>query len=393
MSYTFDLPTKIIIGEGCSGQLGGIVSGSGARRVLCVCDRGVEAAGIVAPLIETMEASGLKVERFNGVLPDPPLDMIEECTKRAVDMKPDAFVAIGGGSSIDTAKAVNANLTNPGTLKEHAILLNGLKVFPFEKPLLPLYALPTTAGTGSEVSQGAVVTDDELKLKLSIIAPNLMPTMAIIDPALTVGLPPAITASTGVDALAHAVEGLMSGLALMMPSPMREGFALTAIELVLNNLETAIRDGKDMKARTNMSYAAFLAMLGSTSGYSMGHVMGHAIAEVSGIHNHGFLCASILPYNVEFLADCIPGTLPRLAAFLDVDAEGRSPAETGAAVRDALRGFLTSCGVPALKNLGMKPADMKEIVHHCTSGTWYMLAPRRPSEEEMTRWLEAACEG
>ncbi len=128
MSYTFDLPTKIIIGEGCSGQLGGIVSGSGARRVLCVCDRGVEAAGIVAPLIETMEASGLKVERFNGVLPDPPLDMIEECTKRAVDMKPDAFVAIGGGSSIDTAKAVNANLTNPGTLKEHAILLNGLKV-------------------------------------------------------------------------------------------------------------------------------------------------------------------------------------------------------------------------------------------------------------------------
>lgn len=393
MSYTFDLPTKIIIGEGCSGQLGGIVSDSGARRVLCVCDRGVEAAGIVAPLIETMEDSGLKVERFNGVLPDPPLDMIEECTKRAVDMKPDAFVAIGGGSSIDTAKAVNANLTNPGTLKEHAILLNGLKVFPFEKPLLPLYAIPTTAGTGSEVSQGAVVTDDELKLKLSIIAPNLMPTMAIIDPALTVGLPPAITASTGVDALAHAVEGLMSGLALMMPSPMREGFALTAIELVLNNLETAIRDGKDMKARTNMSYAAFLAMLGSTSGYSMGHVMGHAIAEVSGIHNHGFLCASILPYNVEFLAECIPGTLPRLAAFLNVDAEGRSPAETGAAVRDALRGFLTSCGVPALKNLGMKPADMKEIVHHCTSGTWYMLAPRRPSEEEMTRWLEAACEG
>jgi alcohol dehydrogenase class IV len=150
----------------------------------------------------------------------------------------------------------------------------------------------------------------------------------------------------------------------------------------LNNLLTAIRDGKNIKARTDMSYAAFMAMLGSTSGYSMGHVMGHAIAEVSGVHNHGFLCASIMPYNVEFLAECFPQNLRKIAAFLKVDTAGKSDAEIGAAVREALRIFFRECGVPPLKELGMKPSDMPEIVRHSTSGTWYLLAPKRPSEEE-----------
>jgi len=393
MAYTFDLPTKIVIGEGCSAQLGEFAAQTGAKRVMCIFDKGVEAAGIVKPLIANLEAAGMTVIPFDGVLPDPPMELVEACTKIALQAKPDAFVAVGGGSSIDTAKAVNANMTNPGTLKDHAIILNGLKVLPFDRPLKPLFALPTTAGTGSEVSQGAVVTDNELKLKLSIISPDLVPTMAVIDPALMAGLPPGITASTGLDALAHAVEGMMSGLALMGPSPMREGFALTAAELVLNNLLMAIRDGKNMAARTNMSYAAFMAMLGSTSGYSMGHVMGHAIAEVSNVHNHGFLCASIMPYNVEFLAESFPQNLRKIAAFLKVDTAGNSDAEIGEAVREALRIFFRECGVPPLKELGMKPSDMPEIVRHSTSGTWYMLAPKRPSEEEMTRWLEAACEG
>ena len=392
MAYSFDLPTKIVIGEGCSGQLGEYVTKTAAKRVMCIFDKGVDAAGLVGPVIANMEAAGMEVIPFDGVLPDPPMETIETCTGVACRVQPDAFVAIGGGSSIDTAKAVNANMTNPGTLREHAIILNGLKVLPFDNPLKPLFALPTTAGTGSEVSQGAVVTDNELKLKLSIISPDLMPAMALIDPALMTGLPPHITASTGLDALAHAVEGMMSGLALMGPSPMRDGFALTAVELVLNNLLTAIRDGKNIKARTDMSYAAFMAMLGSTSGYSMGHVMGHAIAEVSNIHNHGFLCASIMPYNVEFLAECFPQNLRKIAAFLKVDTAGKSDAAIGAAVREALRDFFRDCGVPSLGGLGMKSSDMPEIVRHSTSGTWYLLAPKRPSEEEMTRWLQAACE-
>jgi alcohol dehydrogenase len=393
MAYTFDLPTRIVIGEGCSGQVGEYVAKTGAKRVMCVFDKGIGAAGLVGPVIANLEAAGMEVIPYDGVLPDPPLEMIEKCTGIACSIQPDAFVAIGGGSSIDTTKAVNANMTNPGTLKEHAIILNGLQVLPFDNPLKPFFALPTTAGTGSEVSQGAVVTDRELKLKLSIISPDLMPTMAIIDPALMVGLPSYITASTGLDALAHAMEGMMSGLALMAPSPMRDGFALTAVELVIDNLLTAIRDGKNIQARTDMSYAAFMAMLGSTSGYSMGHVMGHAIAEVSNVHNHGFLCASIMPYNVEFLAEFIPRQLRKIAAFLKVDTEGKSDSEKGTAIREALKDFLRACGVPSLKELGMKPSDIKEIVQHSMSGTWYMLAPKRPSEEEMTRWLQTAYEG
>ncbi|MBN1534398.1 MAG: iron-containing alcohol dehydrogenase [Spirochaetes bacterium] len=393
MDYRFDLPTKILAGPGCSAQLGVHVGATGAKRVLCVYDKGVEAAGIVDPIVANLEAAGIEVARFSGVQPDPPLEVVEECTATAAGMKPDAFVAVGGGSSIDTAKAVNANLMNPGKLKDHAIQLNGLKVFPFENRLKPLFALPTTAGTGSEVSQGAVVTDSELKLKLSVITPDMTPTMAVVDPSLMTGMPPNVTASTGLDAFAHAVEGMMSGLAILTPSPMRDSFALTAIELVINNLPTAIKDGKDIAARTNMAYAAFMAMLGSTSGYSMGHVMGHAIGEVSSIHNHGFICASVLPFNVEFLAEKIPTQLIKLARLLNVDTDGRTVEAIGSAVNSAMRDFYRACGLPSLKELGMATGDIKEIVSHSTKGTWYMLAPKKPTEEEMSGWLQAAYEG
>lgn len=393
MDYRFDLPTKILAGAGCSAQLGAQVSATGAKKVMCIYDKGVDAAGITGPIISSLEAAGMEVVRFDGVLPDPPMETVEECTAKAAAAKPDAFVAIGGGSSIDTAKAVDANMMNPGKLKDHAIILNGLKVFPFENRLKPLFALPTTAGTGSEVSQGAVVTDSGLKLKLSIISQDMVPYMAVVDPALMTGLPPQITASTGLDAMAHAVEGMMSGLAILTPSPMRDSFALTAIELIVNNLQTAMKDGKNIAARTNMAYAAFMAMLGSTSGYSMGHVMGHAIGEVSNVHNHGFICASILPYNVEFLAEKIPAQLMKLAQLLRVETGGKSIEAVGSAVNKAIRDFYRACGVPSLKELGMPLSDIKEIVRHSMSGTWYMLAPKKPTEEEMSGWLQSAYEG
>ena len=250
MDYKFDLPTKIVVGEGCSKQLGANISASGVKKVMCVFDKGIESAGIADTLITNIEAAGIEVIRYNGVLPDPPVETIEDCTTLAAKTKPEAFVAIGGGSSIDAAKAVNANWANPGKLKDHSINVNGMKILPFENPLKPLYAVPTTAGTGSEVSSSAIVTDKILKLKLSVMSPSLAPTMSFIDPSLMVTLPPAITASTGLDAFAHAMEGLMGGLTRFCPSSMRDSFALTAIELIVKSLLPAIREGNDIKART-----------------------------------------------------------------------------------------------------------------------------------------------
>ncbi len=393
MDYKFELPTRITIGEGCSSQLGANVASAGAKRVMCIFDKGVEAAGIVEPLVASLETAGVEVVRFDGVLPDPPMEVIEQCSRIANDVNPDAFVAVGGGSSIDTAKAVNANSTNPGTLKAHAINLNGLQVLPFDKPLKPLFVLPTTAGTGSEISPSAVVTDNELKLKVSVMSPDLQPTMALIDPALMTGLPPHITASTGLDAFSHAVEGLMGGLAIFTPSPMRDSFALTAIELVLKSLVKAMKDGNDIKARTDMSYAAFMSILGAHGGLSMGHSVGHAIGEVCGIHNHGFLCASIIPYNVELMAEFIPDKLNKLATLLNVDPGGKSVPEIGSAVKQAIQSFYRECGVPSLRELGMSLSDIEEIIRHTVTGTWYMLAPKRPTDEEITGWLHEAYEG
>lgn len=386
MFYDFDIPVRIVVGEGCSARLTDSLSTAGARKVLCVYDKGVADAGIVAPFIEKMEASGIEVARFDKVLPDPPMEVVEAGTDVAEKEKPDAFVAIGGGSSIDTAKAVNANYTNRGALKDHALNLNGLQILPYDNPLKPLYVLPTTAGTGSEVSPTAVVTDKELKLKLSIASRDHYPKVAFIDPALMVGMPPPITASTGLDAFSHAVEGLMGGLALLIPSPMRLSFAMTAIELVLESLPAAIKDGGNMKARTGMAYSAFMSLLGAYGGLSFGHAVGHAVGEVCEIHNHGFICSSVVPQTVEYLAEFIPDQISRLASMLKVNADGAS-------VKQGLKGFLKECGLPPLKEMGMDLSMAKEIAHHATLGQYYLIAPKKPSEDEFVQWLEEAYEG
>ncbi|MDD3849780.1 MAG: iron-containing alcohol dehydrogenase, partial [Smithellaceae bacterium] len=217
--------------------------------------------------------------------------------------------------------------------------------------------------------------------------------MAIIDPALTVGLPVNVTASTGLDAFAHAMEGLMGGLAIFTPSPMRDSFAFTAIELVLESLLPAMKNGKDIKARTDMSYAAFMSILGAGGGLSMGHCLGHAMGEVCGIHNHGFLCASILPYNIEFMAELIPQKLNKLASLFKIDPNGKSVAQIGTAIKLAIQAFYKDCGIPPLKDMGLNLSDTEEIIHHTTSGTWYLLASKKPSEEELTRWIQAVYEG
>ena len=386
MFYDFDIPVRLVVGEGCSAQLAESLSTAGARKVLCVYDKGVEEAGIVAPFIESMEASDIEVARFDRVVPDPPMEIVEAGTDVAETEKPDAFVAVGGGSSIDAAKAVNANYTNRGTLKDHALNLNGLQILPYDNPLKPLYVLPTTAGTGSEVSPTAVVTDKELKLKLSIASRDHYPKVALIDPALMVGMPPPITASTGLDAFSHAVEGLMGGLAILIPSPMRLSFAMTAIEQVLECLPVALEDGANMKARTGMAYSAFMSILGAYGGLSFGHAVGHAIGEVSEIHNHGFLCSSVVPQTVEYLAEFIPDQISRLASLLKVNADGAS-------VKQGLKGFLKECGLPSLKEMGMDLSMAKEIAHHATLGQYYLIAPKKPSEEEFVQWLEEAYEG
>lgn len=392
MFYQFDLPVKLVIGDGCSRLLPEKLSLHGIRRVMCIYDKGVEQAGIVQPLIDMLRKAKIQVTTYDEVLPDPPMEIILKGTEAATEAAPEAFIAIGGGSSIDTAKAMNANFTNPGKLRDHALNLNGLQILPYENPLKPFFALPTTAGTGSEVSPTAVVTDKELKLKLSIASFDQLPTFALIDPGLMTRMPPHVTASTGMDAFSHAVEGLMGGIALLIPSPMRESFALKAVELVLDSLLPAIADGNDLKARTDMAYAAFMGILGALGGLSFGHAIGHAIGEVCDIHRHGFLCATVLPYNIPFLSEFIPSQLKKLAALLKVDVHGKSLEETAEAVKYALKQFYTACGVPSLKDMGMDLSKIKEIAHHATLGQYYLLAPKKPSEQEICAWLEDAYE-
>ena len=385
MFYQFYLPVRLVVGEGCSKELGETLSTDRVKKAICVYDKGVKAAGIIKPLIENMEASGIEIVRYENVLPDPPMEIVSEGSDLARKENPDAFIAIGGGSSIDTAKAINADFTNPGSLKDHAINLNGFQILPYENSLKPLYVLPTTAGTGSEVSPSAVVTDKELQLKLSIASWDQLPKVAWIDPALMTSMPPQTTLSTGLDAFSHAVEGLMGGISIMVPSPMRQSFSLTAIELILNSLPDALNDGNNIKSRTDMAYAAFMSILGAFGGLSFGHAVGHAIGEVCDNHNHGLLCASMVPITTEYLAEFIPEQITKLATLLNVDADGIS-------VKKGIKNFYRICGVPSLNELGIDLSKIHEIAHHTTLGTYYKMAPKKPTKQEIIKWIEEAYE-
>jgi alcohol dehydrogenase len=250
MAFNINHMTPVLFGEGTSLQTGERLKALGCKKVLAVYDKGVKQAGITEKIIESIKEQGIEVAVFDGVKADPPDTMIDEGAEVGRKAGVDGVVGIGGGSTMDTAKTINLLLNNPGKVQDY--MGTGKEL----KPGKNLILLPTTSGTGSEVTMFAVITDtaDENKKK-GLAGPLVRANLAIVDPVLTAGMPPSITADTGMDAYAHAVEAIMGN----NRNPMSDLLGEQAISLVMRYLPKAVKNGKDMEARTQMSYAAMLA--------------------------------------------------------------------------------------------------------------------------------------
>jgi alcohol dehydrogenase class IV len=382
-------PTRVVSGRGLLDSTGFEFMKEGAKRVFVVTDRVIRGTGLINRVTAGVEDGGLEVA---GIFDDVPQDsstaVVERCAEAAKAAGADSFLAVGGGSVMDTTKVADTVFTHGGSVHDY----EGAYTLPREDdgmgpplPLAPLACIPTTAGTGSEVSIAAVIKDEEAKVKLELADLPMYPRLAILDPDSTATLPPAIAASTGMDAMTHAVEGYVSNDS----SPHEQATALHALRLIRDNLERAVHDPSDEDARGNMLVAASLAItinLGAT------HSMSHPCGGQFGVP-HGVANAINLPHVVRFNAaggGAAADGYRDVSEVLGIEAGG-SDDEVGDRLATHIAGLVESLGLPTrLSLVGVPEEGIPALVDGAMGDGCTLLNPRDPSEDDYAELFRAA---
>jgi len=329
---------ELLVGPGSSSRLGQAIAGFGHTKILIVTDSTISKLGLLKPLTDALDVGGAQYVVFDEITPDAPLPLIEKGIDFFRSHGCDAIVAVGGGSPMDASKAIAVAVANPGkSLRQLAGYFKGLR-----SPV-KIYAVPTTAGTGSEATVAAVIADPANERKLVLVDFRMVPKMAALDPALMTGLPPHITATTGIDALTHAVEAFIGN----WKTPYSDRMALSAVGLIFENLRAAYQDGGNLAAREKMALASTHAGLAFTRA-NVGYV--HAIAHQFGgkYHTpHGLANGIMLPHVLDYSMPAITDRLAQLAVCAKVGTENESPQELANKFLDAVKQLNADLQIPA----------------------------------------------
>jgi len=343
---TVDVPTRIVHGPGAIARLGELLAELGVERPFLVTDKGVVAAGLAETALAHLEDAVV----FDEVRPNPDIELVGRARAAYVETGCDGLVALGGGSSMDTAKSVGVEVVHGGSIVEYEY--GGT---PITTRIPPLVAVPTTAGTGSEATLWAVITDPERKIKFNVGGTPLIGAhVALIDPELMLGLPPAITAATGMDALSHAIECYTCDY----HQPFNDAVALLAIELVGRWLRVAYEDGGNLEARTGMAHAATLGGLAyGTESAGAAHAMSQS---AGGVHEcpHGALTARVLGPVCEYNAPAAPELYARIAQGLGVDVHGVPALDAALLGVEEVYRLTDDVGIPTMEELGFSEEEI-----------------------------------
>ena len=382
--YQFTAPARVLAGRDLLASAGFEFAKEGARRVLVVTDQMVRATGLADRVLEGLADGGLEAAAvFDSVPPDSDTGAVAAIAALAREQGADSFLAIGGGSVIDSAKAADVVFTHGGAPRDW----EGYHGLPRADdgigaaiPLAPLAAVPTTAGTGSEVSFAAVVRDRGARVKFQIGDFTLIPRLAILDPAATATLPAAVAAASGIDALAHAIEGYVS----RDWSAHGDAHALHALRLIAANLERAVHDPGDETARGNMLIAASLAITPIMAGaLGIAHSLAHPCGALHDVP-HGVAIAISLPAAIEYNAAAGEDVAARycdIGAVLGVDA---GVAEIGPALAAQARALAASLGLPGrLSAVGVAENSIAELVAGAIGDACTIVNPREPTAAEI----------
>jgi alcohol dehydrogenase len=381
-AYGFYGPPITLMGIGAHKELGSRIKTLGARKPLIVTDKGITKTGLTKQIADLIKRdTGLEPVIFDETVPNPTdknvHDGVEVFKKNGCDM----IITIGGGSPHDCGKGIGLVAANGGSIKDYE------GVDKSTKPMPPFIAINTTAGTGSELTRFCIITDTDRKVKMAIVDWRVTPTIAINDPLLMAGMPPALTASTGMDALTHAFEAYVSTIA----TPVTDACALKAIELISQNLRAAVANGGDMVARDNMAYAEYLAGMAFNNA-SLGHV--HAMAhQLGGFYDlpHGVCNAILLPHVERF------NMIAKIDRFVDIaramgeKVDGLSPRDAAEKAIDAIKALSKDIGIPSgLSELGVKEKDLRTMAENAQKDACGLTNPRCPSLEDVINIYKAA---
>ncbi len=355
------LPRKsplVLQGPGSARQLAAQVGTLGFSRVLLVSDSHLVASGLLGPIRAALEESGVGHVLYDGVLPDPDFGQVQSGLQMLQGSGCEAVFAVGGGSVLDAAKMIALLYNNPGELRD----FDGVQKA--RRPGLPLFAVPTTAGTGSEITLAAVITDTQSGRKVPVVDSRLIPDYVALDASLMRSMPPGVTAATGMDALAHAVESYVSRAS----TPASRRLSQAAVRLIFGNLLRAWRDGEDLEARGAMAAAAFYAGAAfSQASLGYAHGIGHQIGHTCHLP-HGIANALVLPEVLAAYGPCAHPRLAELAQLLDTGAANEDAATLARRFVESVAGLREALGLP-LQARGLREADIAGIVAAAQSET------------------------
>lgn len=350
-TYQFKAPSMIVHGHGAAKEAGPFAKTLG-KKALIVTDRNLVNIGLVDDVKNSLDLAGMPFALYDGVVTEPTLDYTEEGLKMFQHEKADLLVAIGGGSPMDTAKAISVLATNVGKISD----FEGPNKIP--KPGAPVIAIPTTAGTGSEVSQFTIITDTTRNVKMLIASLHVIPRVALVDPLMTLTMPQGITAATGLDALTHAIESYVS----LKAHSITEALAIHAIRLISANLRQAWSNGNNLEARTAMMSGALEAGLAfSNSSVALVHGMARPIGAYFHLP-HGISNASLLPTVIEFSISGNPKRYADIAEAMGEITQGRSILDAAYLAAKATKRLNEDLKIPTLKGLGVEENKFKSIV-------------------------------
>lgn len=361
VNHTFVQQVKVVTGKGCIQQLGELLQQSGYQKAFLVFDEGLAKAGVISRITEILKSSGIAYMEYGKVLPDPPAEIVDAGAAICKEEACDCVVAIGGGSSIDTAKGINILRFNEGRILDYTQKEMNL--------CSGLITVPTTSGTGSELSNGAIISDTEHNTKAPILCFNNMSEYTILDPELTAGMPYGLTLMTGLDAFSHAAESYTS----INANPMTDFICEKAMQTVIEQLPIVLKEPGNLEAREKMQCAA---SIGGWMLYSASAHVGHSVAHVLGARFHmvhGAVCAYTLPVVLQKLAPVVPEKVKYIGGLLGAAFDGTEDAETiGRMTGTAYQKFVESLGLQPMEKRTVTEDELvvlaQSIVHEPLAG-------------------------
>lgn len=376
-------PANTWIGVGVVERIPEYISKLGVKKALIVTDGGLLKSGVATKVLNILDQNKLAYVLFSNVLANPTIAMVDAARECCQKEKCDYIIGIGGGSPLDVSKAVSILMANGGNIKDYEGVNRS------SAPGMPLIAINTTAGTGSEVTKDYVITDEERKIKMLMVDPHCMARLAVNDPQLMIQMPPTLTVATGMDALTHAVEAYTA----KSHSPYTDALALGAVSRIVRALPRAVENGNDLVAREEMCWAEYMAGLSfSNAGLGMVHAMAH---QLGGFYNipHGVANAALLPYVMNYNRLTCRNRYAELASCMGIRTENMSADQSSLSAILYIRKLSDALKIPNLKSLGFHPSDVMQLSANAVKDTCMSDNPRSCGVEDVRNVFMQAYEG